>query len=266
MNRLNWDDRAEVHATDRSGTYPIERVLSGGSSLHAIETIELGDVSGKDIVHLQCHIGLDTISLRHLGARSVTGLDFSTRSIAYARDLAERSNTDVTFVAGSVYDAPKLIDRTFDLVYVTWGALNWLSDIKQWGRVVAALLRPGGRLYLLDTHPQLMQVEARDDGFALGLDWRTPSDVPLKFEVARTYTGDPRLLVNTQTCQWIHPLSAVINALISSGLVIDFLNEHEAISWKPFPSMIKDTDGQYVLARGNVRFPLSYSIGATRLQ
>ena len=71
-NRLNWDDRAELHASDRTGTYSIEKVLSGGSSLHLLETSEIGDLSGKDIVHLQCHIGLDTISLKHLGANSVT--------------------------------------------------------------------------------------------------------------------------------------------------------------------------------------------------
>ena len=99
-NRLNWDNRAELHASDTTGSYRIAKVLAGGSSLHALEASEIGDVSGKDIVHLQCHIGLDTISLKHLGAKSVTGLDFSPKAIAAARDFAERAGAEVRFVRG----------------------------------------------------------------------------------------------------------------------------------------------------------------------
>jgi SAM-dependent methyltransferase len=170
-NRLNWDDRAGIHTTDRSGTYPISTVISGGSSLNPIETKEIGDISGKDIVHLQCHIGLDTISLKNLGAKSVTGLDFSARSIAQAREFAREAGAKVLFVEGSVYDAQRLLGgETFDLVYVTWGAINWLGDIGRWARVVAALLRPGGALYLLDTHPQLSQVDQREERVVLARD------------------------------------------------------------------------------------------------
>ena len=157
-NRLNWDNRAELHSTDTTGSYRIDQVLAGGSCLHALEAGEIGDIAGKDIVHLQCHIGLDTISLKHLGAR-VTGLDFSPMAIAAARDFARRAGTEVTFVEASVYDAAAALGRTYDIVFVTWGAIHWLPDIFRWAEVVASLLRPGGRLYLLDGHPRMYQFE-----------------------------------------------------------------------------------------------------------
>lgn len=263
-NRLNWDDRANVHATDRSGTYPISTVISGGSSLTPFETKEIGEISGKDIVHLQCHIGLDTISLKNLGAKSVTGLDFSPRSIAQARDFARQARAEVRFVEGSVYDAQRLLGEAFDLVYVTWGTINWLGDMRRWARVVAGLLRPGGALYLLDNHPQLMQVDKRDEGFVLARDWQTPTGSPLEFQVTRTYTGDPRPLRNTTTYQWVHPLGAVITAIVDAGLNLNYLHEHETISWKAFPSMNALPDGQFALPEGQPRFPLSFSVSASK--
>ena len=99
-NRLNWDNRAELHSTDTTGSYRIAKVLAGGSSLHALEAGEIGDMSGKDIVHLQCHIGLDTISLKHLGAKSATGLDFSPKAIGAARDFAKRGRSGCAFRRG----------------------------------------------------------------------------------------------------------------------------------------------------------------------
>ncbi len=263
-NRLNWDDRAALHSTDTTGSYNIATVLTGGSSLHPLEASEIGDLSGKDVVHLQSHIGLDTISLKHLGAKSVTGLDFSPKSIVAARDFAQRAGTNVRFVEASVYDAVEAVGETYDLVFVSWGAINWLDDIFRWGRVVAALLRPGGRLYLLDGHPHLYQFELREGRLDLTYDWRTPSETPLISDEAMTYTGDERPLVHTRCYEWFHPLSDIVNALVRAGLAIDFLNEHEIITWKATPDMVYIGDDQFVLAPHHPRVPLSFSIGASK--
>jgi SAM-dependent methyltransferase len=263
-NRLNWDDRASLHASDTTGGYRIATVLAGGSSLHAIETAEIGDVAGKDIVHLQCHIGLDTISLKQLGARSATGLDFSPKAIEAARDFAGKAKADVRFVEASVYDAPAALGETYDLVYVTWGAIGWLPDIFGWAKVVAALLRPGGRLYLLEGHPQMNQMEAHNGRLELQFGWRTPVAEPLVFDDAQTYTGDSRPLANQRCYEWLHPLSDVVNAVIAAGLSVEFLNEHEALVWRAFPFMVEAGGGQFVLPPGHVKMPMSYSLGATR--
>ena len=263
-NLLNWNNRAELHATDTTGMYRIAQVLAGGSSLHALETSELGDIFGKDVVHLQCHIGLDTLSLKHLGARSVTGLDFSAQAIAAARDFAERAGTEARFVEASVYDAPSALGETYDIAFVTWGAINWLDDIAAWARAVATVLRPGGRLYLLEGHPQMSQYEAGERGLELAYDWRTPADGPLMFDDPQTYTGDDRPLRHQRHYEWIHPLGSVINALIAAGMTIDFLNEHDTLVWNGFPGMVDRGGGQLALPDDMVKVPLSYSIGATR--
>jgi len=263
-NLRNWNNRAELHSTDTTGSYRIAEVLAGGSSLHALEASEIGDIGGKDIVHLQCHIGLDTLSLRHMGAASVTGLDFSARAIAAARDFAARAGTEARFVEASVYDAPEVLGRTYDMVFVTWGAINWLDDIFRWARVVAALLRPGGRLYLLEGHPQMNQFEARNGRLELDYDWRTPKDTPLTWDDSQTYTGDTRQLTHTRHYEWIHPLSDIVNALIKAGLRIDFLNEHEIVVWRAFPDLVELGGDRFALPESRPKIPLSFSIGATK--
>lgn len=264
-NRLNWDDRAALHATDTTGSYRIDRVLSGGSSLHALEASEIGDITGKDIVHLQCHIGLDTLSLKHLGARSVTGLDFSPIAIAAARDFAARAKTEATFVEASVYDAATALGHsTYDMVFVTWGAIHWLPDIFRWAKVVSSLLRPGGKLYLLDGHPQMFQHEALDGRLLLAHSWRTPHDAPLLFEETHTYTGDTRPLAHKRMYEWFHPVGDVVNALLKTGLQLDFLNEHEILTWKHYPGMVETGEDQFELGRTYPRMPLSFSVGATK--
>lgn len=263
-NRLNWDDRAELHATDTTGSYRIATVVSGGSSLHALEAREIGDIAGKDIVHLQCHIGLDTLSLKHMGARSVTGLDFSPRAIAAARGFAARAGTEARFVEASVYDAAEALGATYDVAFVTWGAINWLDDIFRWARAVAAVLKPGGRLYLLEGHPQMNQFDVRDGRFQLVFPWRTPMAEPLAFDDVTTYTGDERPIANPRCYEWIHPLSDIVNALIAAGLSIDFLNEHDHVVWKAFPFLEERPGDEFHLPEGMVKFPLSFSIGATK--
>jgi len=268
-NRLNWDDRAEIHATDRTGLYAIEAVLNGGSSLGTIESGELagasGGLAGKEVAHLQCHIGLDTISLKHGGARSVVGLDFSPKALAAARDFAARAGTDARFVEASVYDAEAALGRAgFDLVYVTWGTITWLPDIEGWAKAAAGLLKPRGRLYLLDGHPQMNQLGSRGGRPEPVFDWRTRPDQPLVLEHAQTYTGDPRKLTHTRVYKWLHPLSDVVGAVLRAGLSLDFLHEHERLVWRAFPEMIEVDEREYALPPHWPKFPLAFSLGATR--
>jgi hypothetical protein len=67
----------------------------------------LGDISGLRGVHLQCHIGTDTISLARLGA-TMTGLDFSPAALAEARTLAGRTGAGVA----TIRDKTPLFTRT----------------------------------------------------------------------------------------------------------------------------------------------------------
>jgi 2-polyprenyl-3-methyl-5-hydroxy-6-metoxy-1,4-benzoquinol methylase len=125
INRLNWDERAAIHAREALGDM-LTRFQAGEDTLHGIEAAELGDISGKRVLHLQCHVGRDTLCLARRGA-VVTGLDFSPAAIEVALRLSVETGLKATFVQGTVDETPRLAPGPFDLVFATWGTLCWLA-------------------------------------------------------------------------------------------------------------------------------------------
>jgi len=269
VNRAAWDERACIHVEDASGFYGVAAFKAGASSLYPIEAVEIGDVTGKRLVHLQCHFGLDTLSLARRGA-SVTGLDFSSEAISAARALAAETNIAATFVEGNVYDARRLIAGHFDVVYVTWGAVNWLPDIRAWAEVVASLLARNGVLYLAETHPCKMTLSESGDRLVAMTDWRTPKDKPLAYEDdgssegALSYTGDRLGPDGRQGRRWLHPLSEILGGLIAAGLRITMFNEHEVLPYKGYAMMVPTGGKLYRLPDGITRFPLAFSLKAVK--
>jgi SAM-dependent methyltransferase len=168
INRAFWDERAPAHAG--SADYAVQEIIADPTRLSDVIRFDLprlGDVNGLRGIHLQCHIGTDTISLQRLGA-AMTGLDFSAASIAIARRIATDARADVAFVESDVYSAPVVVGDGFDFVFTGIGALCWLPDIQRWARTVADLLRPGGRLFLREGHPVMWGVdEDRTDALVL---------------------------------------------------------------------------------------------------
>ena len=263
-NRLNWDDRARLHATDRTGAYRADHVVAGGDNLHALEAGEIGDVAGRRLVHLQCHIGLDTISLAARGAIA-TGLDFSDEALAAARGFAARACRNVRFVRSDIYDAPAALGETYDIAYVTWGAINWLPDIFRWARVVADVLSPGGFLYLAESHPATLCLEEIDGRIVPHYGWRTPAERPIASDEAVTYTGDPRPSGHPRNYEWIHPLSDIVTALSEAGLTVVWLHEHEVLPYRLFPIMEPaENPGLYRLPEGQPKLALSFSLRAVK--
>ena len=157
-NRANWDDRAALH---EAAGYGIEELVEDPARITpevAQERERLGDLAGLDVAHLQCHLGTDTVSLSRLGARRVVGVDLSPGSLRRARTIAERAGAAIEFVEANVYDAREAVEGSFDLVYTSLGVLCWLPDVTAWARVIASLLRPGGRFMIRDDHPMFMTV------------------------------------------------------------------------------------------------------------
>ena len=177
INRLNWDERAAIHSRDATGGYMLERFRAGEDSLHAIEAAELGDISGKRVLHLQCHIGHDTLCLARRGA-TVTGLDFSKAALDVARRLSDETGLEAEFVQGTVDLAPQLTPGPFDLVFTTWGTVCWLPDMSIWAKVIAAVLAPGGELYFADAHPAFNVLEDCNGSLVPTYDYQTPADRP----------------------------------------------------------------------------------------
>jgi 2-polyprenyl-3-methyl-5-hydroxy-6-metoxy-1,4-benzoquinol methylase len=255
LNRAWWDERVPLHVT--SDFYDVEGFKAGGNTLRPFELEELGDVSGRSLVHLQCHFGLDTLSWARLGAR-VTGLDFSNPAVEAARAVAAETGLDAEFVTASVYDAPAALDeRRFDIVYTGLGALNWLSDIERWAAVVADLVAPGGCLYLSEFHP-IADIFG-DDNLTIEHDYFQTE--PLTFDDPGTYVDREAHTAHNRTEEWVHPLGEVVSAVIEAGLAIELLHEHDYTLFPRWPFLEQNGDS-YRMPAGQPRLPLMYSLRA----
>jgi len=269
VNRANWDQRAPAHA--KSPEYNLPRFIDDSAFIGEVVQFDralLGDVSGLKGVHLQCHIGTDTIGLSRLGAR-MTGLDFSPAAIEQARTLVAKSGDDVTFVESDVYDAASALGgEQFDLVFTGIGALCWLPSISRWAATVAALLKPGGRLFIREGHPMLWSLaDARPDGL-LVVDYPYfERDEPSVWEDGGTYVEtDVGFTANT-THEWNHGLGEIVTALISQGLQITGLVEHDSVPWEALVGqMTNDDRGEWRLTERPWRLAASYTLQAVKLR
>jgi SAM-dependent methyltransferase len=263
VNLLNWDERASIHARDTTGDYMLDRFRAGEDALHSVEGAEIGDVSGKRVLHLQCHIGRDTLCLARRGAVA-TGLDFSGVAVDFAKRLADETGLKAKFVQGTVDEAPYLTPGPFDLVFTTWGTICWLPDVRVWAKVIASVLGPGGELYFADAHPGFLVMEENQGKLTPAHDFQTPGDRPLEFVNQTTYTGDPTIMTHQSTREWVHSLSAVFGALINAGLSIVMFHEHEVLPWQGLPSLVPASDRLWRLPDGHPRIPLSFSLRARK--
>ncbi|MGH7102002.1 MAG: class I SAM-dependent methyltransferase [Acetobacteraceae bacterium] len=265
LNRRHWNDRARIHARDATRFYRIEECRAGGDTLTPVEAGELGDLSGLSVLHLQCHLGLDTLPLARRGA---CGIDFSTVAIAFARRLAAESGLSARFVEGDVRDVRAVVGGQFDLVFASWGVICWIPDLAPWFRAAASMLRRGGRLYLVDDHPgaaTLRQTSGEGGGpaYVFAPPWRTEPAKPLVLEVSQSYTGDPTPIVNTACRQWLHPFSELFGCLLGAGFRIDFLHEHECVPWRRFAALEPGEAGLWRFPAGVSGPPLAFSLEAT---
>ena len=265
-NRANWSDRARVHAV--SDDYGLSRFSDDAelvSSIIAYDAPLIGDLAGLSVVHLQCHIGTDTVSLARSGAAEVAGLDFSNVAIDAARKLSQDCRTPVDFVVGNVYDAPAAFGRTFDFVYTSVGAINWLGDLDRWAAAIAGLLESGGRFYLRDMHPMAFVFDEVDGKLLPTYNYFTSADNPLTWDTSETYTdGDHTQIKNTRHHEWNHSLAEVVNALVDAGLTVTKLAEHQGIDWQFVPSAVKDGDQWFLPPEQRNMMPLMFSIWATK--
>lgn len=266
LNRRNWDERAPLHAA--SSDYEVDRYIADPAHLSEVVRFDLprlGDIRGLRAVHLQCHIGTDTLSLARLGAQ-MSGLDFSSQSLAQARALAQHCGASIDYVEADVYAADKVLTPgSFDLVYTGIGALIWLPSIERWARTVAALLKPGGRLFLREGHPMLLAVnEEHQDRLQIDYPY-FEREAPTVWDSDQTYVDTQVPLTETVTHEWNHGLGEVISALLEHGLQITGLVEHDSIPWEALPGQMSlNAAGEWSLDKDRWRLPLSYTLQAVK--
>ena len=264
-NRARWDELVDHHLTSRF--YDVDGFRAGRDTLSPIERAALGDVSGQDLVHLQCHFGLDTLSLARSGAR-VTGVDFSGRAVAAARALRDEIGVPARFVQSEVTAAPAALSGAqFDIVYTAWGVLSWLPDLRAWGQAVAALLRPGGRFFIAEIHPVAWLFDTSgspsDSGVRQVWDYFGRGRC-FSIDEPSSYAAPGVTLRNSREHIWLYELAQVITVLLEAGLTLTAIAEHDASCSAILPGMTQRADGMWVLPAGRPSLPLSFTLSATK--
>lgn len=282
INRANWDSRAPIHARH----YGIEPLLTDAASLSdtvRFDLPRLGRLDGLDVVHLQCHIGTDTLSLARLGAASVTGIDLSSASLEEARKLAKAAGTAIDYIEADVYSAPAALNRQFDVVYTGVGAICWLPSIERWAQTVAALLRPGGRLFIRDAHPMMDTLvpvvigkdpeDRSQQPWITGADHLTAAvelpyfqqDEGLVWTEEYSYSGDESLDAPT-SISWNHGIGQIITAVADAGLTVTSFTEHDSAPWEALPGMmtLDAASGEWRLTERPQRLAATFTLTAAR--
>ena len=263
INRAHWDALASAHGQD--AYYDSEALVAGADSLREAETAgvreAVGAVAGLDVLHLQCHIGFDSISLARRGAR-VVGADFSPASLEKARALARRCGVRIEFVEAEATTLPSELHNRFDLVYATIGVIGWIEDLRAWMRSATAALRGGGRLLLVDIHPLYMMLESVDP---LRLDFPYAYDGPRAFDEEGSYAGADLEVAATENVNYAHGLGEVVNAALAAGLRIERLDEHVDSDFDPRGTLLAPgDDGRYRLRVGSELLPLLFTLVAAK--
>lgn len=256
-NRKTWNKKVAIHAA--SHFYDMEAFKAGKSSLNSYELNALGDVSGRSLLHLQCHFGQDTLSWARLGA-NCTGVDISEEGIKLAKSLNKELGLDTQFVCCNVLDTSKHISQTFDIVFTSYGTIGWLPDLKPWAQMISERLNPGGTFYIIDFHPIAWMFDYTVSPPELKYGYHQKEAIYEEYE--GTYAEDGTTKMLSKEYGWNHSLSEVVNALIHAGLTIECLNEYDASPYDVFPDLVKNEDGLFELKEK--LYPLLFEIKVTK--
>jgi SAM-dependent methyltransferase len=264
-NRQMWNTWTPYHVASKF--YGVEEFKKKGrrsrAGADALEIAAVGDVTGRSLLHLQCHFGLDTLSWARRGA-VVTGVDFSEEAIDAARALAAELGIQATFVHSDIYELPGRLDGAFDIVFTSHGILCWLDDLRAWAQVIAHFLRPGGRFHLIEQHPfaTIFDDEAADQGFHPRFPYFYEPE-PFRSEDDGSY-ADREAPFRSVTYQWSHSIGEIVNSLIGAGLRIESLDEYPFLGWARFPWMEERADGFWELPPAQRNLPLLLAIKASK--
>lgn len=257
-NREAWNKKTEIHIA--SNLYDVEGFKNGKSTLYDIELNELGDVSKKKILHLQCHFGLDSLSLSRLGAK-VTAIDFSEVAIKYAKKLSAETFIKATFIEANVYDIKDLLTDSYDIVFCSYGSICWLPDLYEWANAIFKVLNPGGFLYFIDFHPMLNSFDCLlSDTERCYFNTVEPFERNWKGTYTNYYEN-----IETIEYNWNHSLAEIFNALLSNSLEIKSFKEYSYLPVNWFPKLVKGSDNLFRVQGHEDKYPLLASFKAIKL-
>lgn len=259
-NQHLWDEVARVHFQAYT---EVEILKQGGCALDEIELREIGEVQGKSLLHLQCHIGTDTLSWARRGAL-VTGVDFSEESLACAQQLQRELDLPARFVQSNIYDLPGVLHGQFDIVYTSRGVLCWLRDLEAWAQVIAHYLKPGGIFYIMESHPLMNIFEEVEPG---DLSVKYPyfhDPEPTIWDDDDPDYADPAYVPQHASFEWNWSISDILSALLNAGLKLELFNEYERLFFKAYPSMVVQSDRWYDFPRYSKKLPWIFTLRARK--
>ena len=257
INRDCWNARTDHHI--ESEFYQLDAFINGASSLNTIELDLLGDIKGKKVLHLQCHFGMDTLSLARLGAQ-VVGVDLSDKAIDKANALTHQLNLDARFICCDLYELPQHLNETFDIVFTSYGTIGWLPDLNKWAAVVSQMLKPDGRFIMADFHPVVWMYD--NDFTKIQYSY---FNVETIVETESGTYADKAAPIETQSIGWNHPISEILNSLVSNGVKIQKFNEYDYSPYNVFPGMEEFSKGQFKFTQFDRKLPLIYAIDGAKL-
>lgn len=260
-NKEDWDQRTFLH--ENAPFYDLDGFKKGKDRLRSIELEELGDVTGKSLLHLQCHFGMDTMAWARRGA-VVTGVDFSDEAIALARSLSAELDISATFYCANIYRLPEVLSGTFDIVFTSYGVLHWLPDLKAWAEIIAHFLKPGGIFYIVEDHPFFRVFRSKPDGEFRAERPYFFAPEPEQYQSKGSYATEEEGEDLRTYYIWNHDLGEIINSLIHAGLRIEFIHEFPFAARAKFPFMVQGDDGWWRLPEGHGSIPFLFSLQARK--
>ncbi len=254
VNKDTWNTKVGIHA--KSEFYAMEKFRAGNCSLNSYELNALGDVTGKSLLHLQCHFGQDTLSWSRKGAQC-TGVDISEEGIILARELNDELGLDANFVCCNVLDTTTHVGQQYDIVFTSYGVIGWLPDLKPWGQMIAQMLKHGGVFYMIEFHPLVWMFDYSKN--TPTIDYPYDSREPIYEEYKGTYADENAEMISKEY-GWNHGLGTILTALTDAGLELSSFREYDASPYKIFPDLEETSDGMFML--GNKLYPLLFEIKA----
>jgi ubiquinone/menaquinone biosynthesis C-methylase UbiE len=258
INKNLWNQKTKIHSD--SDFYDVDSFIKGKDSLNPIETRLLGDIEGKTILHLQCHFGLDTISLSRHGALA-TGVDFSENAIEKAKQLNEGLGTNARFIQSDVYKLPKFLDEKFDIVFTSYGVVGWLPDMKKWAKIINQFLKPEGEFVMVEFHPVVWMFSYDFKR----IEFNYMDSNPIIEELEGTY-ADREAPIKEKSVSWNHGLSTVLDSIIKTGLIITEFREYNYSPYDCFGNTVKIADGKFQIKGLEDKIPMIYSLKAKKMK
>ncbi len=252
INRASWNRRTPVHLS--SDFYGMDEFIKGKTSLKPIELNLLGDVKGKNILHLQCHFGQDSLSLARMGAK-VTGMDFSDRAIEEARALAIQLHSDAKFICCDIYSLPEHLNEAFDIVFTSYGTIGWLPDLHLWAGIIHRYLKPGGKFVFVEFHPAVWMF---DDDFK-EIKYNYFNTGPIHETESGTYAQQDAD-IKIDYIGWNHSTGEVLSSLLNNGIRLLSFEEYNYSPYACFKNTVKIEEGKFRIPHLGDKLPMVFSL------